>query len=114
MSTEQVDVVIVGGGQAGLAMSYYLTAQGRPHVVLEQGRIAESWRSKRWDSLRLVGPNRTLELPGFPYAGDDADGFMGKDEVAAHPHSAGRSLCLSESGGPTTRGGAGGRQRPGG
>ena len=49
MGTEQIDVVIVGGGQAGLALSYYLTEQGRPHVVLEQGRIAESWRSKRWD-----------------------------------------------------------------
>ena len=65
-------------------MSYCLTEQGRPHVVLEQARIAESWRSKRWDSLRLVGPNRTLDLPGFPYQGDDPDGFMGKDEVAAH------------------------------
>jgi putative flavoprotein involved in K+ transport len=84
MGMQSVDAVIVGGGQAGLALSYYLTKQGRSHVVLEQGRIAESWRSKRWDSLRLVGPNRTLDLPGFPYVGDDPDGFMGKDEVAAH------------------------------
>jgi putative flavoprotein involved in K+ transport len=84
MSTEQVDVVIVGGGQAGLAMSYCLTEQGRPHVVLEQDRIAESWRSRRWDSLRLIAPNWSLRLPGFTYAGADPDGFMGKDEVVTH------------------------------
>jgi len=93
MSTEQVDVVIVGGGQAGLAMSYYLTAQGRPHVVLEQGRIAESWRSRRWDSLRLIAPNWSLRLPGFAYPGDDPDGFMGKDEVAAHLETYARSFA---------------------
>jgi putative flavoprotein involved in K+ transport len=83
MRTELFDVVIVGGGQAGLALSYYLTAQGRSHLVLEQGRIAESWRSKRWDSLRLIAPNWSLRLPGFEYDGDDPDGFMGKDEVVA-------------------------------
>ena len=83
MNSQSIEVVVIGAGQAGLAMSSCLTEQGRPHIVLEQGRVAESWRSKRWDSLRLVGPNRTLELPGFPYAGDDPDGFMGKDEVAA-------------------------------
>jgi putative flavoprotein involved in K+ transport len=84
VSSQPTEVVVIGGGQAGLALSYYLTEQSRPHVVLEQGCVAESWRSKRWDSLRLVGPNRTLELPGFPDAGDDPDGFMGKDEVATH------------------------------
>jgi putative flavoprotein involved in K+ transport len=84
MGTQSVNTVIVGGGQAGLALSYCLTEQGLSHIVLEQGRIAESWRNKRWDSLRLVGPNRTLDLPGFTYVGDDPDGFMGKDEVAAH------------------------------
>jgi putative flavoprotein involved in K+ transport len=84
VSSRPTEVVVIGGGQAGLAMSSCLTERGRPHIVLEQGRIAESWRRKRWDSLRLVGPNRTLDLPGFPYAGDDPDGFMGKDEVATH------------------------------
>jgi putative flavoprotein involved in K+ transport len=80
---QDVDVVVVGGGQAGLAMSYYLTQQGRQHIVLEQKRIAESWRSKRWNSLVLVAPNWTLQFPGFSYKGDDPDGFMSKDEVAA-------------------------------
>jgi putative flavoprotein involved in K+ transport len=92
MSIKQIEIVIIGGGQAGLAMSYYLTEQGRPHVVLEQGRIAESWRSQRWDSLCLVSPNRTVALPGFPYAGDDADGFMGKDEVVGHLEAYARSF----------------------
>lgn len=84
MSSEQTEVVIVGGGQAGLALSYYLTAQGRSHLILEQGRLAESWRTRRWDSLRLIAPNWSLRLPGFAYPGTDPDGFMGKDEVAAH------------------------------
>jgi putative flavoprotein involved in K+ transport len=93
MSGQSVDVVIVGGGQAGLAMSYYLTEQGRPHVVLEQDRIAESWRSKRWDSLRLIAPNWSLRLPGLAYSGDDPDGFMGKDEVVAHLETYARSFA---------------------
>jgi putative flavoprotein involved in K+ transport len=93
MRTELFDVVVVGGGQAGLALSYYLTAQGRSHLVLEQGRIAESWRSKRWDSLRLIAPNWSLRLPGFEYDGDDPDGFMGKDEVVARLETYARSFA---------------------
>jgi putative flavoprotein involved in K+ transport len=80
---ERIETVIVGGGQAGLAMSYWLTAAGREHVILERGRLAERWRSERWDSLTLLTPNWAATLPGFPYAGDDPDGFMGKDQVAA-------------------------------
>lgn len=75
------EVAIIGGGQAGLAVSYHLTALGRSHVILEQGRTVESWRSKRWDSLRLIAPNWSLVLPGLAFQGDDADGFMSKDEV---------------------------------
>ena len=81
MGMQLVDVVIVGGGQAGLAMSYCLTEQGCSHVVLEQARIAESWRSKRWDSLRLIGPNWSFRLPGAQYQGADPDGYMSRDEI---------------------------------
>jgi putative flavoprotein involved in K+ transport len=84
MGMQQVEIVVIGGGQAGLALSYYLTAQSREHLILEQGRIVESWRSKRWDSLRLIAPNWSVRLPEFQYDGDDPDGFMGKDEVVAH------------------------------
>jgi putative flavoprotein involved in K+ transport len=93
MGIEHVEVVIVGGGQAGLALSYYLTEQGRDHVILEQGQIAESWRTRRWDSLRLIAPNWSLRLPGFTYPGDDPDGFMGKDEVASHIETYARSFA---------------------
>jgi putative flavoprotein involved in K+ transport len=81
---ERIETIIVGGGQAGLAMSYWLTVAGREHVILERGRLAERWRSERWDSLTLLTPNWALTLPGYPYAGDDPDGFMGKEQVAAH------------------------------
>jgi putative flavoprotein involved in K+ transport len=84
MKAQRIELVIVGGGQAGLAMSYLLTEQGKQHVVLEQARVVESWRSKRWDSLRLIAPNWSLRLPGFSYPGNNSDGFMGKDEVVAH------------------------------
>jgi putative flavoprotein involved in K+ transport len=93
MSIEQTEVVVIGGGQAGLSLSYYLTEQGRSHVILEQDRIAESWRSKRWDSLCLIAPNWSLRLPGFTYAGDDPEGFMGKDEVVTHLEVYARSFA---------------------
>lgn len=79
--TQQEDVVIMGAGQAGLALSYYLTQQGRTHVVLERGRIGETWRSQRWDSFTLVTPNWMTQLPGFPYQGEDPDGFLPHDEI---------------------------------
>jgi putative flavoprotein involved in K+ transport len=64
-------------------MSHALAARGIDHVVLERGEVAERWRSERWDSLRLLTPNWMTRLPGFDYAGDDPDGFMGAAEVAA-------------------------------
>lgn len=80
---EDVDTVVIGAGQAGLVMSYFLRLQGREHVVLERARIAERWRSERWDSLRFQFSNRYASLPGMPYDGDDPEGFMLKDEVVA-------------------------------
>ena len=78
---ERRECVIIGGGQAGLAMSYLLTQQGRDHVVLEKGqRVGESWRG-RWDSFTLVTPNWQLQLPGHPYQGEDPEGFLARDEV---------------------------------
>ncbi len=81
----QVEVVVIGGGQAGLSISYYLTQQGRAHVVLEQAaQVAPAWRHGRWDSFTLVIPNWSVRLPGFPYQGDDPDGFMARAEVVRH------------------------------
>jgi putative flavoprotein involved in K+ transport len=78
---KRTDVVIIGGGQAGLAMSSCLTELGIEHVVLERGRVAERWRSERWDSLRLLTPNWQSRLPGYRYQGADPDGFMTMPEV---------------------------------
>ena len=78
---KRVETLIMGGGQAGLAMSRSLTEMGRDHVVLERGRVAQRW-SDRWDSLRLLTPNWMSRLPGSTYNGSDPNGFMGKDEVA--------------------------------
>ena len=71
----------MGAGQAGLAVSRCLTAQGADHVVVERGRIAERWRSARWDSLRLFTPARYSGLPGMPFPAP-ADHLADKDEVA--------------------------------
>lgn len=80
---ERIDTLVVGGGQAGLAMSEHLTARGVPHLVLERGRVAERWRSERWDSLVANGPawhdrfpSREFDLP--------ADAFAGRDDVVAY------------------------------
>lgn len=79
-----VPVVVVGGGQAGLAMSWCLRGRDVEHVVLERHTIAHSWREQRWESFSLVTPNWQCRLPGHPYAGDDPDGFMLRDEVVAY------------------------------
>jgi len=72
MSTARINTVIVGGGQAGLAISYYLRQQGREHVVLERApAVADAWRNQRWDSFTLVTPNFQVRMPGAQYAGDD-------------------------------------------
>jgi putative flavoprotein involved in K+ transport len=78
------DVVVVGGGQAGLAMSHRLTERSVPHLVLERERIGHEWRSRRWDTFCLVTPNWQCRLPGFPYPGDDPDGFMLRDQIVEY------------------------------
>jgi putative flavoprotein involved in K+ transport len=83
--SEFIDTIIVGGGQAGLAVSYYLTRQGREHVVLEQShRAGNAWRNHRWDSFSLNTPNWQTRLPGAEYHGGDPDGFMSREEIVAY------------------------------
>ena len=74
-------VVVIGGGQAGLAMSWWLTRAGVDHVVLERGAVAESWRTRRWRSLRLLTPNWMTRLPGRGYDGADPAGYQRAGEV---------------------------------
>ena len=81
MPVDEVETLIIGGGQAGLTMSHSLTQRGRPHLVLEQGRIAERWRSQRWDSLRFQLPNWSVRLPNFPFPHADSDGFATTSEI---------------------------------
>jgi putative flavoprotein involved in K+ transport len=77
----RIAVVVVGAGQAGLAMSRLLADSGIDHVVLEKGEVANSWRTERWDSLRLLTPNWMTRLPAWGYQGNDPDGFMTTSEV---------------------------------
>lgn len=79
----RTDVAIIGGGQAGLAMSYHLVAAGIDHVVLERGEVGERWRREQRESLRLLTPNWMTRLPGFSYGGPDPDGFMTVAETVA-------------------------------
>jgi putative flavoprotein involved in K+ transport len=74
------DVIIIGAGQAGLAMSRALQHHGLDHVVIEAGRVAQSWRA-RWPSLRLLTPNWMTRLPDHRYGGSEPDGYMSRDEV---------------------------------
>jgi putative flavoprotein involved in K+ transport len=79
---ERYENVIIGGGQAGLAMSTVLQRGGYEHIVLERGRVGERWRTERWDSLRFQFPNWSIQLPGYGYLGDDPDGFAHYREIA--------------------------------
>jgi putative flavoprotein involved in K+ transport len=82
---DRIDTIIVGGGQAGLAMSYFLTQLGREHVVLEQAaQAAPVWRNQRWDSFTLVTPNWVLKMPGAEYDGPEPDAFLPRDELIAY------------------------------
>jgi putative flavoprotein involved in K+ transport len=78
------DVLIVGAGQGGLSVSWFLTQAGITHRVLDRGGVAHSWKKHRWDSFCLVTPNWSINLPGHPYIGDDPNGFMPRDEFVAY------------------------------
>jgi len=82
MPVEHVHTLIIGGGQAGLAMSHRLKQRGLAHLVLERHRIAERWRSERWDGLRFQFPNWSVTLPDFPFPHADPDGFATSREIA--------------------------------
>lgn len=87
-----IDAVIIGGGQAGLAVSRSLADRGIERVVLERGRIGERWRSERWDSLRLLTPRWQARLPGWAYDGPEPDGFMGRTEIVDYLERYARSF----------------------
>lgn len=80
---ESIETVVIGAGQAGLSLSYHLGVRGLEHVVLERARVAERWRSQRWDSLTFQFPNWSIGLPGKSYAGPDPEGFSSAAEVTA-------------------------------
>jgi putative flavoprotein involved in K+ transport len=78
----RTSVIVIGAGHTGLAVSYFLTRRGIDHVVLERGQVGHSWRTERWDSLRMLTPNWQNRLPGAPYRGSDPDGYMTMTDVA--------------------------------
>jgi putative flavoprotein involved in K+ transport len=82
--SDRYPVIIVGGGQAGLSVSYCLKQRGIEHIIFEKHAIGHEWRSRRWDSFCLVTPNWQCQLPGYPYPGSDPYGFMPKDEIVKY------------------------------
>lgn len=80
---DHFDAVVVGGGQAGLSVSWHLVQAGIRHVVIERESVVHEWRDGRWDKFTLVTPNWHCRLPGYPYDGPEPDGFMTRDEVFA-------------------------------
>lgn len=99
----KVTALIVGAGHAGLAMSRCLAGLGIDHVVLERGEVANSWRTERWDSLRLLTPNWQSRLPGYGYTGDDPDGFRTMPEVVAFIEGYARATSAPVETGTTVR-----------
>jgi putative flavoprotein involved in K+ transport len=81
MPAEHISTLVIGGGQAGLTMSHRLKQRGLPHLVLERHRIAERWRSERWDGLRFQFPNWSVRLPEFPFPHHDPDGFSASRDI---------------------------------
>jgi putative flavoprotein involved in K+ transport len=81
LHSQFIDTIVIGAGPAGLAMSQQLSQRGIDHVVLERGQVANSWRTERWDSLKLLSPNWQTRLPAMAYSGADPDGFMDMPEL---------------------------------
>ena len=84
MAEPDTEILVIGAGQAGLGLSYYLSRAGIDHLVIDKGGIGNAWRSERWDSFCLVTPNWSILLPGAVYEGDDPDGFMPRDEFVTY------------------------------
>ena len=91
MSHEAIPAVVIGAGQAGLAVSYELERAGIEHVILDRARVAQAWRD-RWDSFSLVTPNWTFKLPGAEFAEDDPEGFLLRDEIVGRLDRYARAL----------------------
>ncbi|MEM9906548.1 MAG: MSMEG_0569 family flavin-dependent oxidoreductase [Cyanobacteria bacterium P01_D01_bin.44] len=85
-------VVIVGGGQAGLSVSYCLKQRSIENIIFEKNQVAHSWRSKRWDSFCLVTPNWQCTLPGYTYPGEDPQGFMQRDQIVQYVENYAKSF----------------------
>ena len=84
MPDEEIETLVIGGGQAGLTMSHQLKQRGLPHLVLERRRIAERWRSERWDGLIFQFPNWSVRLPDFPFPHSDPDAFSDTDTIVKY------------------------------
>lgn len=84
MAVEFIETLIIGGGQAGLVMSHMLSKCLRPHLVLERHRIAERWKSERWDGLRFRGPNWSVHLSDYAFPHTDPDEFAFGHEIARY------------------------------
>jgi putative flavoprotein involved in K+ transport len=93
--------VVIGAGHAGLAVSHFLSARSIDHVVIERGEVANTWRTERWDSLRLLTPSWQSRLPGLQYEGDDPDGFMTMPEIVAFIERYARHVGAPVHGGTT-------------
>ncbi|MCW2761979.1 MAG: pyridine nucleotide-disulfide oxidoreductase [Marmoricola sp.] len=99
MST--IDTVVIGAGHAGLAVSRLLTDAGHDHLVLDRGRVGETWRTERWDSLHLLTPSWMTRLPLWEYAGDDQDGYLSVGEFVDHLEAYAASFPVPLRGGTT-------------